>query len=137
MKTLVFNSLMVIKKVLARLTTFFKFRSKSSRSQGQKYWYPQKSLVTINTHVKYQSSNSHSSNIKSKIKVVFFKSKSKVNKFQNIDNHRKVLSKEILMWNIKAIAPTVQRLLARLNFSKSRSNSKVRDIQGENVGTFG
>ena len=63
---------MVIKKVLTRLTTFFKFRSKSSRSQGQKYWYPQKSLVTINTHVKYQSSNSHGSNIISKIKVAFF-----------------------------------------------------------------
>ena len=38
----------------------------------------------------------------------------------------KVLSQEILMWNIKALALTVQKLLARLKFSKNGSNYKVR-----------
>ena len=38
----------------------------------------------------------------------------------------KVLSQRILMWNIKALALTVQKLLASLKFSKNRSNSKVK-----------
>ena len=37
---------------------------------------------------------------------------------------REVLSHKILMLNIKALAPTVPMLLARLMFKKIRSNSK-------------
>ena len=45
---------------------------------------------------------------------------------KNIGTHRKVLSQGILMWNIKALALTVQMLLAKLKFSKKGSNSKVK-----------
>ena len=34
--------------------------------------------------------------------------------------------KKILMWNIKALAPTILTLLTKLKFSKSSSNSKVK-----------
>jgi hypothetical protein len=36
------------------------------------------------------------------------------------------LPQGIYMWNMKAISPTNQKLLPRLMFSKSRSNSKVK-----------
>ena len=39
--------------------------------------------------------------------------------------NKKILSQGIFMCNIKALALTAQKLLARLKFSKSRSNSKV------------
>ena len=42
------------------------------------------------------------------------------------DTHGKVLSEGILMWNIKALALTVQKLLACLKFSKNGSNAKVK-----------
>ena len=40
-----------------------------SRSQGQKYWYPWRGLITRNTHVKYQSLSTHFSKVMSKVKV--------------------------------------------------------------------
>ena len=40
-----------------------------SRSQGQKYWYPWKGLVTGNTHVKYESPTTYHSKVKAKVKV--------------------------------------------------------------------
>ena len=40
-----------------------------SRSQGKKQWYPQKGLITRNTHVKYQSSSTYCSKVISKVKV--------------------------------------------------------------------
>ena len=50
---------------------------------------------------------------------------------KNNDTHGKVLSQGIFMWNIKALALTVQKLLVRLMFLKkmgqtprSRSQSK-------------
>ena len=36
--------------------------------------------------------------------------------------HRKVLSQGILKWNIKALALTVQKLLARLKFQRGGQN---------------
>ena len=36
------------------------------------------------------------------------------------------MSQRILMWNIKTLALTVQKLLARLKFSKNGSNSKFK-----------
>ena len=43
-----------------------------------------------------------------------------------LDTSRKILSQEMLMCNNKALALTVQKLLARLKFSKNGSNSKVK-----------
>ena len=43
-----------------------------------------------------------------------------------LDTSRKILSQEMLMCNMKALALTVQKLLARLKFSKNGSNSKVK-----------
>ena len=44
----------------------------------------------------------------------------------NNGTHGKVSLQGILMWNIKALALTVQKLLAMLKFSKNGSNSKVK-----------
>ena len=43
-----------------------------------------------------------------------------------LDTSRKILSQEMLMCIMKALALTVQNLLARLKFSKNESNSKVK-----------
>ena len=40
------------------------------------------------------------------------------NKVKNNGTHEKILSEEILMWNIKDLALTVQKLLAMLKFKK-------------------
>ena len=44
-----------------------------------------------------------------------------------------VLSLEIIMSNIEALAITVQKQLTRLKFSKNRSNSKVVKETGQNM----
>ena len=99
-----------------------------SRSQGKKYWYPQKGLVTSNIHVKYQRSNTHCSKIICKVKVFkkWVKLQGQGHRVKNNGTQGKVLSQGILMCNIKALALTVQKLLARLTFSKNGSNSKVK-----------
>ena len=45
-------------------------------------------------------------------------SRSRSNGKKNNGTHVKVLSQRIFMWNIKALALTVQKLLARLVFKK-------------------
>ena len=52
--------------------------SKLVKYHGQKVEYQQKDLITRNTHVKYQSSSTHYSNVISKIKVLISRSNSKV-----------------------------------------------------------
>ena len=47
------------------------------------------------------------------------------NKVKNNGTHEKILSEEILMWNIEDLALTVQKVLERLTFSKNGSNPKV------------
>ena len=46
---------------------------KNNGTQGivllQEKWYPRKGLIIRNTHVKYQSSSTHCSNVISKVKV--------------------------------------------------------------------
>ena len=46
-----------------------------------------------------------------------------------------VLSQEIFLWNIKALALTVQKLSVRLKFSKNGSDSKVKvfDLGGHKM----
>ena len=65
-----------VQKLLASLK-FSKSRSRS-RSQGQRCQYPQKGLVTKNSHIKYQSSSTHCSKVISKIKFSKSRSNSKV-----------------------------------------------------------
>ena len=43
-----------------------------------------------------------------------------------LDTSRKILSQEMLRCNMKALTLTVQKLLARLKFSKNGSNSRVK-----------
>ena len=43
-----------------------------------------------------------------------------------MDNSRKNFRREMLMYKIKALALTVQKLIARLKFSKNGSNSRVK-----------
>ena len=64
---------------------------------------------------------------------VNFKKRSNV-KVKRFSTNKKILSLGIFMRNIKAIALTVQKLLARLKFSKNGSNFKVRV---KNNGTHG
>ena len=78
--------------------------------------------------MKYQSSSTHCSNVVSKVKV--FKKwvihQGQGHGVKKNGTHGKVLSQGILMGNIKALALTVQKLLARLKFSKNGSYSKVK-----------
>ena len=58
-------------------------------------------------------------------------SKVKVTGLKNNGTHGKVLSQGILMWNIKALALTVQKVLARLKFSKNgyKNTLSTRNLQ--------
>ena len=69
-----------VPKLLARLklSTTKMGQAPWSRSQCQQKWYPQKDLITMNTHVKYQFSRIHCSKVISKIKVFKNESNSKV-----------------------------------------------------------
>ena len=89
-------------------------------SQCQKYWYPRKDFLTRNTRLKYQSSSTPCSKVIGKIKVIkkWVKLLGQGYRVNNFGTCGKVLSQGILMWNIKALALTVQKLLARLKFSK-------------------
>ena len=87
-------------------------------------------LVTRNTHVKYQSSSTHCSKEISKVKV--FKKwvilQGHGHKVKNNGTHRKVSSQGILKWNIKALALTVQKLLAILRFQREWKNDRQDKI---------
>ena len=58
----------------------------------------------------------------------------KVNRFST---NKKILSLGTFIRNIKALALTVQKLLAKLKFSKNGSNSKVKVTGKKNNGTHG
>ena len=92
-------------------------QTRRSRPEGKKIMVPSERNYTRNTHVKYQSTSTNCSKVISKIKV--FKKCDKLqgqgHRVKNNGTHGKVLSQGILMWNIKALARTVQKLLARLN----------------------
>ena len=46
---------------------------------------------------------------------------------KNYGTHGKVLSQGIFMWNMKALALTVQNLLARLKFQRGGHNDRMAD----------
>ena len=58
-----------IQMLLIRLKYSKVGQTQRSRSQGQNCCFPWNGSVTINTHVKYQSSGTHYSNIINKVKV--------------------------------------------------------------------
>ena len=80
-----------------------------------------------NKHVYYKNSIIYNSKVMTNIFCKWKRLYVKVN--------RKILSQEILTWNIKPLALTVQKIIAR--FSKNRSNSKVNGHRVTNVGTQG
>ena len=47
-------------------------------------------------------------------------------KVKNNGTHGKVLSQGIYMWNVEALALSVQKLLARVKILNNGSNSKVK-----------
>ena len=98
-----------------------------------------KGLITRNTHVKYQISSTHCSKVISKVKVFkkWVKLQGQGYRVKNNGTHGKVLSQGTLMWYIKTLALTVQKILARLKFSKNGSNSKVKVTGLKNNGTHG
>ena len=78
--------------------------------------------------MEYESSSTHCSKVISKVKVFqkWVKLQGQGHRVKNNGTHGKVLSQGIFMWNMKALALTVQKLLARLKFFKNGSNSKVK-----------
>ena len=80
--------------------------------------------------MKYQSCSTHCWKVISKVKVfkIWVKLQGQGHKVKNNGTHRKVLSKGILMWNIKALAHTVQKLLARLEFQNYRRTDRTKAI---------
>ena len=46
---------------------------------------------------------------------------------KNNGTHEKVFSQETFMWNIKALALPVEKLLARLKFQRGRHNDRMTD----------
>ena len=81
--------------------------------------------------LKYQSSSNHCSKIISKVKVFkeWIKLQGQGHRVKNNGTHGKVLSQGILMWNIKALAFTVQKLLARLKFRREWQNDGMTEWQ--------
>ena len=57
--------------------------------------------------------------------VIFFLNWSNT-KAKRLSTYKKISSQGIFMWNIKALALTLQKLKAGLKYLKSRSNSKVK-----------
>ena len=64
--------------------------------------------------MKYQSSSTHCSKVISNVKGFKKVDKLQGHMVKNNGTHRNVLSHGIFKWNIKALALTVQKLLARL-----------------------
>ena len=49
-----------------------------------------------------------------------------VAKVKRLSTYKKISSQGIFMWNIKDLALTIQKFLAKLKFLKSRSNCQVK-----------
>ena len=60
---------LTVQKLLAWLKFKKEKKGQTSRTQGKKCWYPRKGFVKKNTHVNYQSSNTHYSKVIIKVKV--------------------------------------------------------------------
>ena len=106
------------------------FLKEKIKCQGQKVKYQQKDFITGNTHVNYKSS----STLNLINKVIVFKKWVKLtgqcHKFTIFGTHGEVFSHKIFMWDIKALALTVKKLLAKLKFSKIGKNPRSRS-QGQ------
>ena len=81
--------------------------------------------------MKYKSyyNSTHCSIVISKVKVIFkiwVKLQGQGHSVKNNGTHGKDLSQRIIMWNIKAIALTVQKLLARLKKLQGQGH-RVKD----------
>ena len=75
--------------------------------------------------MKYQSSKTNCSKIISKVKIL-----KKWVKLQGQGHRVKINGIHgILMWNIKALALTVQKLLAGLNFQRGGHNDRITERQ--------
>ena len=133
----------IIQKLLARLN-FSKGRSNfKSSSRCQNCWYSRKGLAARNTRVKIKALAFTVQKILSKVKVsgrfTEWHNVRMTNKTNTIcllifdlvgkkinDTHGKVLSQGILMWNIRSLALTVQKL-----FSKVKVFKKWVKLQGQ------
>ena len=103
-------------------------------SQSQKYWFSWKDSVTRNTQVVYQSSSPHNYIAINKVNV--FKKKVKL-QGQGHRSKLLVLAESSYLINIKALALTVQNLLARLKFKKKLFIFQGQGHRVKNNGTHG
>ena len=78
--------------------------------------------------MKYQSSSTHCSKVISKVKVFEKWIKRQGHRVKNNGTHGKFLSQGIIMCNIKALALTVQKLLARLKFQRGGQNDRITEM---------
>ena len=86
-----------------------------------------------NIHVKYQSRSTHCSKVIGNVKVFkkWVKLHGQCHTVKNNGTHGKVLSQGIFMCNIKALALTVQKLLARLKFQRGGQNYRITELQND------
>ena len=77
-------------------------------------------------HVKYQNSSTHCSKVISKVKDFkkWVKLQSQGHRVKNNGTHGKVL-----LWNIKALILTVQKLWAMLKFQRGGQNYRIAELQ--------
>ena len=93
-------------KVISKVKVFKKMgQTPRSKSQGKKYWYPQKGLITGNIHVKYQSSSTHCLKVISKVKVFkkWVKLLGQGHRVKNNGTHKKFLSQGIFICEISKL----------------------------------
>ena len=79
--------------------------------------------------MKYQRSSTQCSKDISKVNVFkrLVKLQGQGHRDKNVGTYEKVLQLGILMWNINALAFTVQKLLARLTFQTDLQNDRMSD----------
>ena len=92
-------------------------------NEGQDHKDKYFDTVTRNDYVQYGSSGILS--LRSYEQCHFFLYWSNV-KVKRLSTYKNISSQGIFMWNIKVLALTIHKLLARLKFLKSRSNSQVK-----------
>ena len=93
--------------------------------------YIRKDLIIQNTHVKHHCSSTRCSKVISKVTVFkkWVKHQSRGQRVKYNGTHGKDLSQGIVMWIIKALSLTVQRLLARLKSQRGVHNTEWQNYR--------
>ena len=110
-----------------QLYVFFWTRCVHPKSDKDRYVnvIPIQDLETRNDHVQYEFFIIYFKRLRTLSFFYCCKNRSGV-KVKRFGKNRKILWQRICMWNIKALALTVQMLLERFKLSNSMTNSKVK-----------